>query len=135
MEARDHLRHRLYPANAIYLLCFSVVDRESILNVSRRWFPEVLYFCPPPGSQILLLGCKTDLRGREIQGDGIGVGVERVRSEEGHALAAQIGAVEYLECSVKLGEGVQEVLVSAGELAASYNPSLLSPGSHACRVL
>jgi len=44
----------------VILLCFSLVDRESLLNVTKKWYPEIRqYFNSVP---ILLIGTKCDLK-------------------------------------------------------------------------
>lgn len=53
---------------------------------------------------IILLGCKSDTRGRTEEPEE-----KHVSYEDGTAFAKEIGALLYLECSAKLGTGFDEL--------------------------
>eukprot|EP01083_Nonionella_stella_P223913 797487_1 len=59
-EEFDRLRHLAYRETDIYLMCFSVVDVSSFLNIQTKWLPEVQYHSPD--ALIFLVGLKCDLR-------------------------------------------------------------------------
>lgn len=107
----DRLRHISYPNTDVILMCFSVESRVSFENVLSKWTPEVKRFCSKV--PIILVGNKKDIRDdlgtlKEIKGNK-----EPVNSKEGQAMADQIHAFAYLECSAQTKEGVMEVFQTA----------------------
>jgi len=107
-EEYERLRPLCYHgANAI-LLCFAIDSPDSLDSVTTKWVPEVLRYCA--GVPLVLVGCKSDLRETSQR---------PVTWEEGMAVAQKIGAVKYLECSAKSGEGVREVLKNGACVALS----------------
>lgn len=101
-EDFDRLRHLSYPNTDVILMCFSVGSRVSFENVLSKWTPEVKRFCSKVPT--ILVGNKKDIRGN-IK--------EPVNSKEGQAMADQIHAFAYLECSAQTKEGVMEVFQTA----------------------
>lgn len=111
-EDFDRLRHISFPNTDVILMCFSVESRVSFENVLSKWTPEVKRFCSKV--PIILVGNKTDIRDdlgtlKEIKGNI----KEPVNSKEGQAMADQIHAFAYLECSAQTKEGVMEVFQTA----------------------
>ncbi len=96
-EAYDRLRPLSYPHTSIFLICFSIGSPTSYENVRSKWYPEIQQYCP--GTPILLIGTKSDLRGQGIE-------IEKKQALE---LAKEIGAVEYHECSAFTLEGVRNI--------------------------
>ncbi|PWA28687.1 hypothetical protein CCH79_00014813, partial [Gambusia affinis] len=109
-EDYDRLRPLSYPDSDVVLLCFSVVNRDSLANVKEKWIPEVRHFCPYV--PIVLVGNKTDLRNDKY---------EVINHEDGINMSNQIAAYSYQECSAKNNEGVREVFDTAAKAALSYN--------------
>lgn len=111
-EDYDRLRPLSYPDSNVILICFSIDSPDTLDNVLEKWISEVLHFCQ--GVPIILVGCKADLRND-------GETIERLRQQqqqpvttsEGEAVAQKIGAAEYLECSARTGQGVQQVFEAA----------------------
>lgn len=58
-EDYDRLRPMSYPGTDLFLVTFSVVSRESYLNVESKWLPELRYHCP--NVPIYIVGLKSDL--------------------------------------------------------------------------
>lgn len=54
------MRPLAYPGTDVFLIIFSVIDRDSFINATKKWFPEVEE-CEPKGLKIFL-GNKIDLR-------------------------------------------------------------------------
>uniref|UniRef100_A0A0M3I804 Ras-like GTP-binding protein Rho1 n=1 Tax=Ascaris lumbricoides TaxID=6252 RepID=A0A0M3I804_ASCLU len=99
-EDYDRLRPLSYPDTDVILMCFSVDSPDSLENIPEKWTPEVRHFCP--NVPIILVGNKKDLRSdpqtlRELQK----MKQEPVKFEQGKAMAEQIGATSYIECSAK----------------------------------
>ncbi|KAH8824458.1 P-loop containing nucleoside triphosphate hydrolase protein [Flagelloscypha sp. PMI_526] len=112
----DRLRPLSYLDTHIVLMCFSLVDPNSLDNVQEKWFPEIRHFLPVV--PIILVGCKKDLRNDQRTLDDLARLHQRpVSSNEGMVIAIKNGAHHYLECSSKLGEGVDEIFMAATRLA------------------
>ena len=44
----------------VFLVCFSLVDKESFKNALNKWIPEL--FQNAPNAPIILVGTKSDLK-------------------------------------------------------------------------
>jgi len=95
----DQLRPLSYPGTDVFLICFSVDDRETFKSVRDKWQPEIS--SAQPGTPIILVGTKMDLR---KPGDK-----KYVTLEEGLKLADEIGGDKYIECSALTQKGLGEV--------------------------
>eukprot|EP00931_Biecheleriopsis_adriatica_P026220 TRINITY_DN15967_c0_g2_i1.p1 TRINITY_DN15967_c0_g2~~TRINITY_DN15967_c0_g2_i1.p1 ORF type:complete len:310 (+),score=61.02 TRINITY_DN15967_c0_g2_i1:30-932(+) len=82
---------------SLFVICFSLACRSSFERVANEWIHEVL-----PKIPVILVGTKVDLAESS-----------KVSFQEGQAMARQIGALDYIECSSRSGEGVDDVLESA----------------------
>lgn len=134
-EEYDRLRPLSYPQTDILLVCFSVVERSSLRNVTDKWYPEIRENCSSGNPEllrrlgkrpILLVGTKTDLRDQGGE-DTFGTrtaGSEYVSPEEATRVAEQCGFMGYVECSAALQIGVREVFESAVR-ACIYEPQRL----------
>ncbi|NXN74286.1 RHOF protein, partial [Himantopus himantopus] len=110
-EDYDRLRPLSYSdANAV-LICFDVTNPNSYDNVLTKWYPEVNHFCK--GVPVLVVGCKTDLR--KLQEGHL----EPISYQKAKAMARQVHAVSYLECSARYQENVGDIFVEACSAALS----------------
>jgi Ras homolog gene family, member A len=115
-EDYDRLRPLSYPDTHVVLICFAIDQPDSLDNVVEKWNPEVQHFCS--GVPKLLVGLKLDLRNdpntiKELAK----VGQKPVSQEQGQAIATQIHAYRYMECSSKTRQGVREVFEHATRAA------------------
>jgi len=117
----DKLRPLSYPQTDIFLICFSLTDPATLENVRSKWNPEVVHHCP--NTPIILVGTKSDLRDAELKKLPVSVGaigrrlsraegkmdsVQKIQEQRratsiehvlGIAMAKEIDAVKYVECS------------------------------------
>ncbi|KAI6176365.1 Ras family protein [Aphelenchoides bicaudatus] len=97
-EDYDRLRPLSYPDTDVILMCFSIDSPDSLDNIPEKWTPEVRHFCP--NVPIILVGNKKDLRtDQQTVRDLARNKQEPVKTEQARAIADQIGAYAYLECS------------------------------------
>ena len=64
-EAYDKMRPLSYPDTDVFLVCFSIVNEDSLANVESKWVPELRHPAMVNRwgrSPILLVGLKQDLR-------------------------------------------------------------------------
>jgi Ras-related C3 botulinum toxin substrate 1 len=120
----SRLRPLSYPQTDVFLLCFSVVSPASFENIRTKWFPEIQHHCElssqgvqltaAPGTPIILVGTKLDLRDDPAA-------LERLRERrsapiqysQGAAMANDIRAARYLECSALTQVGLKTVFDQA----------------------
>jgi len=111
-EDYDRLRPLSYPQTDVFLICYSVVNPTSYENVRSKWYPEVRHHCPD--KPIILVGTKLDLRDDSKT-------LEKLRERkmapisysQGVAMAKEIGAVKYIECSALSLKGLKSVFDEA----------------------
>jgi small GTP-binding protein len=131
----DRFRSIAYPDSAIIVICFAVDDPTSFDAVSEAWHPEILHFCSKPKVPILLVGCKSDLRTDLPSSSNNGTLKNEITAQQGHAMAEQIDAVGYLECSSKTREGVNELLITIARVVISWDPLRPRPQKGSCLIL
>ncbi|CAG9797834.1 unnamed protein product [Chironomus riparius] len=111
-EDYDRLRPLSYPQTDVFLICFSLVGPASFENARVKWCHEVRHHCPT--TPIILVGTKSDLREHKQT-------IEKLREKRQHpitfvigqAMAKEIGAVKYLECSALNQKGLKTVFDEA----------------------
>jgi len=115
-EDLDRLRPLCYSDADVVLICFSLVDTTSFLNVANKWRPEIHHYCPTIPT--ILVGTKSDLRKVEKSREFLlKYGQGAIQTEEGKAMATRIAADSYCECSAKSFEGVDDVFQAAANAA------------------
>lgn len=102
-EEYDLIRPYYYLEADVFLLCFSISSDESFLHVTEKWEKEIKNNAPK--IPIVLAGMKGDKRRNCPE--------KCISKERCVALAKQIGATKYLECSAMTGEGVAELFKEA----------------------
>ncbi|XP_006269414.1 ras-like GTP-binding protein RHO isoform X1 [Alligator mississippiensis] len=130
----QHIRSLFYQDTDVILMCFSVDNPNSLQNILDIWVPEVRHFCPT--TPIVLVATKKELRNDESVQKRLAVmRQEPIRSAEGKALAASIGAYAYLECSAKTKEGVERLLEVIGQAATQDGAKATRTQCTSCEVL
>jgi len=111
-EDYDRLRPLSYPQTDVFLICFSVVSPPSFENVKEKWHPEIKHHCP--NVPFLIVGTQSDLRDDRATIEKLAKSKQRpITEEQGKALAAQLGAVKYIECSAYKQRNVKDVFDEA----------------------
>ncbi|KAG8456092.1 hypothetical protein GDO86_002043 [Hymenochirus boettgeri] len=115
-EDYDRLRPLSYQDVNLVLICFDVMNPASYDNVLIKWYPEVNHFCK--GVPIVLIGCKTDLRkDKERLRKLKAAQREPVTYCQAEETCKLIQATDYLECSAKYQENVDNVFREATLIA------------------
>lgn len=131
-EEYDRLRTLSYPQTNVFVICFSISSPASYENVKHKWYPEVSHHCP--GVPILLVGTKSDLRSDvETQRKLKEQNQAPVTHQQGAALARQIQAVRYMECSALNQDGIKDVFIEA--VRAFLNPQPVAATKKPCILL
>jgi Ras-related C3 botulinum toxin substrate 1 len=118
-EDYDRLRPLSYPQTDVFLICFSIVSPASFDNVKSKWFPEIEHHAP--NVPIILVGTKLDLRDDPAQIEGLRMRKqEPVSYEQALAVAKEIRAHKYLECSALTQRNLKSVFDEA--IRAVLNP-------------
>jgi len=122
-EDYDRLRPLSYPQTDVFLVCFSVVSQTSLENIKTKWCPEITHHCPK--TPIVLVGNKIDLRNDPAILERLAANKRSpVTYEQGQAMAREIGAIKYMECSSLQGIGLKSVFDEA--IRAAVAPSASS---------
>jgi small GTP-binding protein len=130
----DRLRPLSYISGSVILLCFAINQRDSLRGVQDRWLPELAHFCFSPRIPFILVGCKKDLRQTSSADERVVAngGDALTSEEEGEEMARRVGALKYMECSSKTGEGVVPIL---NEAALASLPVRISSRRARCILL
>jgi len=107
-EDYDRLRPLSYPGTDVFLILYSIISRNSFLNVKSKWIPEIKYHAP--GVPIIIVGNKLDLSDEERKD------VDVVTMDQGNEMAREC-EVLHMQCSALTGENVMEVFESAIDVA------------------
>ncbi|KAI0978102.1 hypothetical protein GJ496_008088 [Pomphorhynchus laevis] len=131
-EDYDRLRPLSYPQTDVFLICFSIVNPASFDNVRAKWQPEVSHHCGD--APIILVGTKLDLRKNKDNMDKLKAKKQSpISYTQGFAMAKEIGARKYLECSSLTQEGVKAVFDEA--IRAVLFPEIHKPRRWKCSLL
>ena len=119
-EDYDRLRPLSYPQTDVFLICYSLINPESLENAHKKWLPEVRLHCPT--AKILLVGTKADLRDNaayvaELESKGRSVVIEA----DAAALASRLGT-QTVRCSALTQRGLKNVFDSGIRLARAPPP-------------
>jgi small GTP-binding protein len=114
-EDLDRLRPLSYSDADVILICFSVSDTTSFLNVPNKWIPEIRHYCPH--TPVVLVATKKDLR--EQNGSRRFLekfGQASLQTDEGRVMCTRVRADAYVESSSKTFDGVQMLFQIAANL-------------------
>ena len=104
-EDYDRLRPLSYPQTKIFIVCFSIISKDSLSNCYAKWVPEISHHCP--GVPFILAGMKSDLRTDKNHNYDV-ISLEKCQSA-----AKELGAESYRECSALTQEGLKELFDEA----------------------
>jgi GTPase SAR1 family protein len=114
-----------YRAAQVALVCFDLTNRESYEAVGP-WADELSQKATSE-IQTIIVGNKADMTDQRV-----------ITHEEATELAFEKGAVFFLECSAKTGEGVMDLFTKVAELipaapgaSAQVSPDLAAAGGEA----
>jgi len=111
-EEYDRIRPLSYPQTDIFLMCFSVVSPSSFQNVRSKWAPELSHYAGE--TPVLLVGTKIDLRNDVRVVEQLSYKrLAPTSPQQGEALAKDIRAERYMECSALTQEGLKLVFDEA----------------------
>lgn len=110
-EEYDTLRPLSYPGTDVFVICFSIVDKESFANVQKKWWPEI--HDQSPDTPIILVGTKTDLRDKHE---------DSVTQSEADEMAKSIKAKTFIECSSLTQHNLSKVFEHAVRHVLFPNP-------------
>ena len=128
------IREFLYQGGVgVVIICFDLCRRPSLKNVKCTWYPEVSKFLP--GVPIVLVGMKLDLREsmNMITEERWKIGSGPVTTVEGMALAKEIKASDYFECSARTSVGLNEVFYQA--IHAVLHPPTKESSNKSCSIM
>jgi len=111
-EEYDRLRPLSYANANVFLICFSLVNPISFENITAKWHPEVMHFCP--NVPLVLVGTKVDLRKDDTVLEKLRQnGQQPITTAQGQELAKKLKAFKYLECSARTRENLKNVFDEA----------------------
>ena len=103
-EDYDKLRPLSYPDTDCFVVTFSIDDDRTLENVRHKWYPEITHFGPT--TPFIIVGTKLDLRNdTKYRAEH---SLKFVTYDQGKALAKELGAAAYVECSALNCVGIKE---------------------------
>ncbi|KAJ8308918.1 hypothetical protein KUTeg_013792 [Tegillarca granosa] len=111
-----NLRAFTYRDSEVFILCFSVIDRESFNSIKSFWLPEIKQFMSRK-KPIILVGTQSDTRESTTN--------RCVSYNEADELAKTIGAEGYYETSSITLDGVKDMFEKVALSALKYRKKKL----------
>lgn len=105
-EDYDRLRVISYMNCDVFLVCFSVINRESLESVEKHWVPEIRQYLPK--TPFILVATQIDKRNMKSI-NGVNSKPE-VSFKEAAEIADRCGASAYVECSSLTSDGITDVI-------------------------
>jgi len=109
-EGYQRIRILSYPKTDIFLLCYSIMEMDSLSNIKTRWYEELQKHSP--NVPMLLVGTKLDLR----DDPGALEALKRqdpnavpVTKEQGEQMKKELNFVNFFECSALTRQGLKDV--------------------------
>eukprot|EP01002_Notosolenus_urceolatus_P011440 NODE_3980_length_854_cov_25.836025_g3302_i0.p1 GENE.NODE_3980_length_854_cov_25.836025_g3302_i0~~NODE_3980_length_854_cov_25.836025_g3302_i0.p1 ORF type:complete len:203 (+),score=33.91 NODE_3980_length_854_cov_25.836025_g3302_i0:212-820(+) len=128
-EDYDRIRSLAYNDTNVFLLCFSVMEADSLANIKSHWATEVSHHCP--SAHLILVATKVDQRDDPAEIEKLEAGKKPLTAKQGEEVAKKIGAIKYMETSAKEDIGVKDVFDEA--IRCVLKPR--KPPSGRCRIL
>jgi cell division control protein 42 len=124
-EDYDRLHAVNYHQADVFLVCFSVVKPSTLDSVRNKWIPDIQFSCAR--TPFVLVGTQMDRRDDPET-------VEHLRTKclkpttlkDGKALAKELKAFKYLECSTVTRYGVDDVFAVAMKACIKSKPKIMS---------
>lgn len=110
----ESLRRFTYEDSEVFIVCFSVVDRDSFDSIKEFWLPEMKRNMNRK-KPVVLVATQTDLRNTTDYDGGV-----PITMAEGESLAKDIGALSYVECSISNRNSVKAVFSEVVQAALKY---------------
>jgi len=108
----DHLRPLCYSGCDVIMMCFSVVNPTSLVNVKEKWIKEVRKYMPKV--PVVLVGTQTDLKSNvDVLIDLAKYNEKPITDEEAWECAKQIGAKTYVQSSSLTLDNLKEAFDTA----------------------
>ena len=110
----ESLREFTYKDSEVFVVCYSVVDRESFESIKEFWVPEMknnMHRKKP----IILVATQIDLRNTTGFDSDM-----PVTEAEGRRLAKEIGAESYDECTIESQTSVRKIFTDVVACALKY---------------
>jgi len=99
----------------VFLLCFSVIHKDSFDNIKYKWLPELKQ--NSPGTPFILVGTKADLRDDSANPN-------HISQKEGAKRAKDIKAHTYVECTSREPASVGKVVMEAVSIVLEADKAL-----------
>ncbi|KAI7905185.1 YIL118Wp-like protein [Cokeromyces recurvatus] len=141
-EELDRLRVFSYDNTHAILVCYSINNRTSLDNIVNRWIHELQKECPQ--AKMILAALKCDLRSSSSSSSSSSTSTSTSNTnkiilyKEGLAVAKEMNAIRYFECSAKHNRGVQECFEQAAKIALTVhlpNDPLLKKKNKQCMIM
>ena len=115
-EGYARIRCLSYPHTNVFLLCYSIEEPSSFVNVTNRWIPELSKY--KPDAPIILVGLRSDVRANADRISQLREkGYDLISYEEAERCAKSISAAAYVECSALTRTNVKNVFEMAIDTA------------------
>jgi Ras family protein V len=101
-EEFERLRVLFYPHTNVFLICFSIKDKNTFKNAIEKWLPEIKRY--EPEAAFILVGTEAEARqDPELKST-------LVKAEDALKIAKNKGFYSYVEVSARLRQGMGKVI-------------------------
>ncbi|BHF71639.1 hypothetical protein SprV_0401469900 [Sparganum proliferum] len=116
LDRHKTLRLHSYRGKHVFLICFSIANKNTLRNAKRIWLKEIRQ--QAPDAPVILVGTKGDLRGTARNAAGRSR-LRLVSSKKAKDKAKAMGAYAYIECSANTQYNVEALFKLAVDAAVA----------------